>query len=185
MAFLMCFSLFSGARAETKPKKAVFIIAAKDFQEEEFSRPFAILLQKGVNITVASTQLGEAVGMKGAKARVDMLLKDVAAGDFDAVVFIGGAGAAEYVTDPVAQQLAQDAVRKRKIVGAICIAPMILAKAGLLKGKKATVFPTMADQLKAEGVKYTSKPVEREGRIITADGPGSAAEFGQELARSL
>jgi protease I len=166
-------------------KKAVFIVAFENFQDDEFARPYSVLLQSGVSITVASTKLGEAVGTKGSKARVNMLLKDVKADDFDAVVFIGGPGAARYITDPVALKLVQDAVKKRKVVGAICIAPLVLAKAGVLKNKKATVFPTEADKLKEEAVKYTGKSVERDGKIITADGPNSATAFGQEIKKAL
>jgi protease I len=114
---------------------------------------------------------------------VDVQLSQVQARDYDAVIFIGGSGAAQYVDDPVAHKLAYDAVKERKVVGAICMAPLILAKAGLLKGKKATVYPALADDFKQYGMKYTAKPVEKDGRIITADGPNSAAEFGQELAK--
>jgi protease I len=172
---------FAGA----KGKKALFIIAAKDFQEQEFSRPFSELSQSGVEITVASTVSGEAVGADGAKARVDIQLADARVDDFDAIVFIGGPGASQYVDDPLAHSLAQEAMKKKKLVAAICMGPLILAKAGILKGKKATVFPTLAEQLKQEGAKYSAKPVERDGRIITADGPDSAAAFGQEIIKAL
>lgn len=168
-----------------QPKKAVFIIASENFQDDEFARPYALLLQQGVQITVASSDLKEAVGMNGAKARVDMLLKDVKAENFDAVIFIGGSGASSYIQDPVALSLAQDAVKKRKVVGAICIAPLILSEAGVLKGKKATVYPTESGKLPAGGAVYSEKHVERDGRIITADGPDSASEFGQELLKLL
>jgi protease I len=166
-------------------KKALFIIAPKNFQEQEFSRPFAILNQNNVAITVASTTMPEAVGGKGSKARVDMLLKDARADDFDAIVFIGGPGAAQYIDDPTAHKLAQDAVKGRKVLAAICIAPRILGKAGVLKGKKATVFPSEGEKLKADGARYTGKAVERDGRIITADGPDSAQAFGQEIMKAL
>jgi protease I len=170
-----------------KQKKALFVIAAKDFQEKEFSRPFSILTKKGVSVTVASTITPEAVGTDGSKARVDLnlLVQEVSAKDYDAVVFIGGPGAAQYLTDPIAHTLAQDAVKQKKLVGAICMAPLILAKAGVLKGRKATIFPTMADDLKAEGVVYSPSHVERDGKFITADGPDSAEAFGEELAKSF
>ncbi|MFH1227058.1 MAG: DJ-1/PfpI family protein [Planctomycetota bacterium] len=171
--------------AEAKGKKALFIIAAKDYQEQEFSRPFSALSQSGVAITVASTVSGEAVGTDGAKVRVDMQLADARVDDFDVIVFIGGPGASQYVDDPLAHSLTQDAMKKEKLVAAICMGPLILAKAGVLKGKKATVYPTLAEQLEQEGAKYSAKPVERDGRIITADGPDSAAAFGQEIIKAF
>jgi protease I len=187
MFFVLCmvFSSFNAFAQNRGGKKALFIIAAKDFQEQEFSRPFSELSQSGVAITVASTVKGEAVGTGGAKARVDIQLADARVDDYDAIVFIGGPGASQYVDDPLAHTVAQDAIKKKKLVAAICMGPLILAKAGVLKGKKATVFPTLADQLKAEGVKYTGKPVERDGRIITADGPDSAVAFGLEILKAL
>jgi len=185
LIFCMIVTLPVNGFAGAKGKKALFIIAAKDFQEQEFSRPFSELSQSGVEITVASTVSGEAVGTDGAKARVDIQLADARVDDFDAIVFIGGPGASQYVDDPLAYSLAQEAMKKKKLVAAICMGPLILAKAGILKGKKATVFPTLAEQLKQEGVKYSAKPVERDGRIITADGPDSAVAFGQEIIKAL
>ena len=185
LIFGMMAALPANGFAGPKGKKALFIIAAKDFQEQEFSRPFSALSQSGVEITVVSTVSGEAVGTDGAKARVDIQLADARVEGFDAIVFIGGPGASQYVDDPMAHALAQDAIKKKKLVAAICMGPLILAKAGILKGKKVTVFPTLSEQLKQEGVKYTGKAVERDGRIITADGPDSAAAFGQEILKAL
>jgi protease I len=166
-------------------KKAVVIIAEKNFQDTEFAEPFEALKAAGVKVTVASTTLKQATGMNGAKVRPDVLLKDVKAADYDTVVFIGGSGAVQYLEDPAAHALAKEAVAQKKIVGAICIAPVILANAGVLTGKKATCFPTEADSLRQAFVAYTGAGVEREGRIITADGPKSAKEFGRELVRAL
>jgi protease I len=185
LVFCMVFSSCNAFAQNRGGKKALFIIAAKDFQEQEFSRPFSVLSKDRVAITVASTVSGSAVGTDGAKARVDIQLADARVDDYDAIVFIGGPGASQYVDDPLAHTVAQDAIKKKKLVAAICMGPLILAKAGVLKGKKATVFPTLADKLKAEGVKYTGKPVERDGRIITADGPDSAAAFGMEILKAL
>ncbi|MFA5117505.1 MAG: DJ-1/PfpI family protein [Candidatus Omnitrophota bacterium] len=166
-------------------KKAVFIIAQENFQDDEFAKPLEALKARGISVTVASTKLQEATGTGGMKAKPDMLLKDVAAEDFDAIVFIGGPGAAQYLDDPVAHKLAQDGVAQNKIVGGICLAPVILTNAGILKGKKATVYPSEADKLKSAGVDYTAQPVEKDGKIITADGPGSAGDFGEALAYAL
>jgi protease I len=166
-------------------QKAVFIIAAKNFQDDEFAEPRQILKNNGIPVTVASTTLEEVIGMNGSKVKPDMLLKDVKAVNYDAVVFIGGSGAAQYIDDPVAHKLAKDAVARGKIVGAICLAPMILAKAGVLKDKKATVYPSEGDKLKACSVDYTAKPVQIDGNIVTADGPKSAASFGRALVMLL
>ena len=166
-------------------KKAVFIIAAKDFQDDEFAVPKAVLEKNGAQVTVASTTLSEITGMNGSKAKADILLNDVAVKDYDAIVFIGGTGAQQYLDDPLAQKIAQESVREGKITAAICIAPVILTNAGLLKGKKATCYPTNGNLLTAGGVNYTANPVEIDGRIITADGPKSAQQFGEEIFKAL
>jgi protease I len=166
-------------------KTAVMLIAQNGFQDDEFFRPKEVLEKNGVTVTVASSALTEAKGMNGGSFKPQVLLSTVKADNFDAVIFIGGSGAVQYLDDAQAQKLAQDAVAQGKIVGAICIAPRILANAGVLKGKKATVYPTEGEKLKAAGVEYTAKPVEIDGKIITADGPGSAVQFGEELVKAL
>jgi protease I len=166
-------------------KKALMLIAKDQFQDDEFAKPKEVLEKNGVMVTVASTVLTEVTGTNGGKAKPDILLSDVNVDDYDAILFIGGAGAVQYLNDPVALKLAQDAVDADKIVGAICIAPVILANAGVLKEKKATVFFSEADKLKAKEVNYTAKGVEIDGKIITADGPGSAQEFGEEIYKAL
>jgi protease I len=182
---LMAFIVIPGMVFAQQGKKALMLIAAKDFQDDEFAEPLEALKAAGVSVTVASTTLDEITGMNGAKAKADVLLKDVKAQDYDAVIFIGGSGAAQYLGDPVAHGLARDAVAHKKILGAICIAPVILANAGVITGKKATCYPTEGDNLRQCMVAYTGNPVEKDGDIITADGPKSAAQFGKELVKAL
>ena len=170
---------------EASSKKAVVIIAEDGFQDDEFLGPVEVFTERGIDVTVASTTLSEAKGMNGAKVKPDLLIKDIKVADYDAVVFIGGSGATQYLDDPIAHKIAQDAVAQGKIMGAICIAPRILANAGVLKGKTATCYPTEGEKLKEGGVNYTAKPVEKDGKIITADGPKSAKEFGEELSKAL
>lgn len=187
LAAMILFFVFGAASLSYAQagKKAVFVIAEKNFQDDEFSKPRGILTAAGISVTVASTTLKEAKGTNGARVKPDVLLKDVKAAEYDAVVFIGGPGAQQYLDDHVAHALAGDAVAQKKIVGAICLAPVILANAGLLTGKKATCFPTLSEEMRQSFVAYTGKPVEKEGSIITADGPQSAAEFGKELVTAL
>lgn len=148
-------------------------------------KPYRLLKNNGVAVTIASTTLEKVTGMNGLTVKPHILLKDVRAQDFDAVIFVGGSGSVQYIDDPFAHKLARDAFEAKKIVGAICLAPMILAKAGILKYKRATVYPSEAENLKACVVDYTGKPVEIYGNIVTADGPGSAGEFGTALLSLL
>ncbi|MCS7131535.1 MAG: DJ-1/PfpI family protein, partial [Hadesarchaea archaeon] len=91
-----------------------------------------------------------------------------------------------YFNDERALSIAKDAAKKGKKVGAICIAPIILANAGVLEGKRATVWNgDFVRMLKERGAKYTGKQVEVDGNIITANGPTAAKEFGRTIAKEL
>ena len=187
LVLALAIGLFSSCvfAQEQPQKKALMLIAADKFQDDEFLKPLEVLEDNDIDVTVASTTLSEAVGMNGTKVRPDILLKDAKVSDYDAVIFVGGSGAVQYIDDPLAQKLARDAVSANKIVGAICLAPRILANAGVLKDKRATVYPSEGEKLIACGVNYTKQPVEKDGNIITADGPGSARQFGEELLKAL
>ncbi len=166
-------------------KKAVMIIAEDGFRDEELLEPQEIFKRNGIEVKVASASLSSAKGMLGAKVEPDILVSDIKIKDFDAIVFVGGSGASQYWDDPVAHKLAQDAINTNRLVAAICIAPVTLAKAGVLKGKRATVWPSEAGQLKARGVNYTAGAVEKDGNIITASGPTVARAFAEEIVKAL
>ncbi len=166
-------------------KKVLMVIAPDDFRDEEYREPRRILEEKGCQVTVASSHTREATGMLGMKVTPDLRIDRANVADFDAVIFVGGRGAEAYFQDARAHGLAAEAVRSGKPLGAICVAPTILANAGLLQGKLATVWPSQSKALISSGARYTAESVERDGIIITADGPASAVGFGEEVARAL
>ena len=165
-------------------KKALVIIAFEGFRDEEYSEPKAILEKSGIQVITASTQIDTAKGKLGMLAKVDILLDQVKVDDYDAILFIGGPGCYGFYDDPIAHKIAQEAVSQAKILGAICAAPGILANAGVLKGKKATMF--MDDGTLAKGnATYTGKGVEIDGIIITATGPQTAKAWGLAIEKAL
>ena len=172
-------------KIDLSEKKILMIIASNNFRDEEYQKPRRIFEEAGAKITVASSALNTAKGMLGLAVKPDTLVTAVNAADFDAVIFVGGPGSTEYWNHPKAHQLAKDAFAAGKVIGAICLAPVTLANAGILKGKKATVFNTAAGQLKAKGVQYTGAAVEIADKIVTADGPASAEKFGHTVAKLL
>ncbi len=163
----------------------VMIIASNQFRDEELFKTKEVLQNAGINVTVASSSLETAKGMLGGTAKPDILLGDINVDEYDAVIFVGGQGASEYWDSAQAHQIALDAHEKGKIVAAICIAPVTLAKAGLLEGKKATVWESEKGKLKAAGCNYTGTPIAVDGNIITANGPTSAEPFGQAIVKAL
>lgn len=166
-------------------KRVVMIIAHQDFRDEELEEPTKLLEEQGAKVAVASSSMEQAQGMLGAQVLPDVLLENVKAADFDAVVFVGGKGASEYWNDAKAHQIAREASQNGKVLGAICLAPVTLANAGVLKGKKATVWESESSRLQKQGAHYTGAAVEVDGLIVTANGPEAAQEFGKALAAAL
>jgi len=166
-------------------KKALFVIAPKGFRDEEFQVPTTMLKAQGCKVTVASLTTAVARGMLGARVKPDIALADVKAADYDLVVFVGGVGARVYFDHPGAHAVAKQAAAAGKLVGAICIAPSVLARAGLLKGKRATAWPSQRRDLVAHGAKWDDGPVVKDGKIVTANGPRAARRFGQALIEAL
>lgn len=189
LTFAGAVMIFTLARAaEEKPlagKKVALVVASDKFRDEEFREPRNLLIQAGATVVVASSKLSEATGMLGMKVKPDILLQDLKTRGLAAVLFVGGAGASEYFHNRDAHRLAQEALEQGGIVGAICIAPVILARAGLLKGKKATVYESEKEELFRGGATYTGNPVETDGRIITGNGPGAAQEFAKAVVNLL
>ena len=165
--------------------KVLMIIAQQEFRDEEYLEPKAILEGAGVNVITASVEAGPAKGKLGADATADISIRDANVGDYKAVIFIGGGGASIYFDDPTAHKLAMDARDRGKIVAAICIGPSILANAGLLVGKHATAYSSEENNLKKHGAQWTGKPVEIDGRIVTANGPAAAKDFGKAILDML
>jgi protease I len=166
-------------------KRAVLIVGRENYRDEELFETRRILIEAGVQTVLASTRMGPVRGMLGGVAEATILAKDIIVDDYDAIIFVGGAGATEYFNSRVAWNIAREAVQKRKVLGAICIAPAILANAGLLTGVRVTSFPTERDRLQRAGALFTGVPVERDGLIITGDGPMAAVLFGRAIADTL
>jgi len=181
----------AGAQAtkapEALPPAVAMVVAHDQFRDEELLEPKAILEQAGAKVDVVSTVAGEAKGMKGATVAASRTIEEISSSDYDAIVFIGGTGAKDYWDSKPAHDLCRSAVASGKILAAICIAPVTLARAGVLEGKQAVVWADCRDELSKHGARLapTSTHVVVDGRIITGDGPGAAKEFGQELGRAM
>lgn len=173
-----------------KNKKIAMVIAQKDFRDEELFIPRSIFINRGAEVKLVSTKKEQAVGSYGGVVNIDLTLDGLKVKDFDAIVFVGGSGAQNYIDDKKCHKICQETIKKDKILGAICIAPAILAKSGVLKGKKATVWASNLDKsavkiLKEAGVDYLEEAVVIDGKIITANGPQSARRFGEEIVKMI
>ena len=171
-------------------KTIAMVIAFRDFRDAEYFIPSNILIYRGAKIITVSTKKGIAVGADGGDIEVQLTPHEFRAEAFDALVFIGGPGMAKELDNEDFHKMAQDMAKSGRLLAAICIAPVLLAKAGILQGKKATVWSAPMDKspinmLEEAGASYQDKNVVIRDRIITANGPAAAKEFGQALVKAL
>ena len=166
-------------------KRAVLIVASENFRDEELFETKRALDAVGVDTVIASTRLGMIRGALGNIAEASILVGQIRVDDYGAIVFVGGPGAVEYFTNPFALNIAREAVRKRKVLAAISVAPTILANAGVLTGIRATSFLSERGRLIQAGAVYTGIPVEQDRLIITATGPVASIQFGRAIADAL
>jgi PfpI family intracellular protease len=168
-------------------KNVLMVVAPKDFEDVELYLPKTLLEINGANITVASTT-AKALGLNGSTCTTDILISNAKAKDYDAIVIVGGTGVISSLWDDKdLRNLIKDANKEKKIIGAICAAPPILARAGILKDKKATMFPWSdgIKELTKNGAIYVDKEVVVSGNIITGRNPDASVAFGLKLCEEL
>ncbi len=175
----------SDTMSKLQGKKVLMIIASQNFRDEELFKPRELFIKEGMEVVLASSSLKTSRGMLGATVKPDILINNIKAEDFEAIIFVGGTGASEYWNNPIAHKIVKEAVSLNKLICAICIAPVTLANAGILDEKKATVFRSEVKAIKRKGAIYTGKAVEVDGNIITAEGPQAAEEFGKTIINLL
>jgi serine/threonine protein kinase/putative intracellular protease/amidase len=184
------------------PQQTVLLVVpSKMFWYPDYL-PVRTALEKSVRVQVAATQREPCVPDPGGKignqepepVKPDVLLKDAKASDYDAVVFIGGPGVREFLNGNPgcndAHRLIREMLQARRTLGAICMAPPILAEAGAFKDQpvqRATAFPRdeIKEKLRAEGVEWVDEPVVIAGRVITAQKPRDAEDFARAILKSL
>ena len=175
---------------QVKNKKVLLIIAFRGFKDPEYFITKETLEEAGVKTETTSNKKGLAIGVDGGEANVDLVISEIDINNFDVGIFIGGPGCLKSLDNEKSYTIIKEIILKEKILAAICISPIILAKAGVLKNKKATVWSSVLDRepikiLENHGVKYEPNPVVVDGKIITADGPSSAKIFSKEILRVL
>ncbi len=169
-------------------KQILMIIAPEQYRDEELTEPRDLFKTQGWHVETVSTQTGDANGMLGAVETISKTVEDVDGVQYDAVVVVGGGGSPEHLWDnETIHTIVNQVYKSGKTVAAICLSGAVLAKAGLLSGKKATVWndDTAIEALKTGGAQYTGEPVTADGRIITANGPEAATAFGKAVIESV
>jgi len=170
------------------PNAVLMIIAPEQFRDEELLVPRQILTDAGYTVDTVSTRTGEATGMLGATETIETTLTTVDTQRYDAAIVVGGMGSLTHLWDNwELHNVLKALANAGKITAAICLSGAVLAKAGLLKGKKATVWPDEAaiQVLKDNGADYTGAPCTVDGNTVTANGPEASRAFGEAILARL
>ncbi|MBU1008164.1 DJ-1/PfpI family protein [Candidatus Dependentiae bacterium] len=168
--------------------KTLFILM-QNYRDEEFTEPYTMLQQAGHIVDVAGLETGPAIGVNGHEHSPNLLFSDLSEAEFDqydALVISGGPGSKKYLWNNEAiYKTIQYFHENKKIVAAICYAVIAIVQTTILRNKHATVFPT--DEAKAifeeYGVRFSKSGCVTLApeKIITAQGPKFAKEFGQAI----
>lgn len=162
----------------------VIVVLAAGFEEIEFSAVVDILRRAEIEVTVAGLQEGLIQGARKVRIMPDISIDKISSNDFDAVVLPGGYPGFENLgKDKRVIRLIQEMDTQGKYICAICGAPVVLSKAGVLKDRKATIYPGIKDRL--PDAQYVDERVVVDNKLITSQGPGTALEFALKLVEIL
>lgn len=165
---------------------SVLVPLAPGFEDLEAVTIVDLLRRAGIEVVTAGLQPGLIQGARGMRMQPDAVLDQVLDRDFDMIALPGGMPGAENLKNDARIQ----AVLKRmagagKFTAAICAAPIALAQAGLLDGKRATSYPGFVDKLSIPGGQFLTEPVVVDGKVVTSRGPGTAMDFALQLVELL
>lgn len=163
----------------------LIVLASKDFRDEEYTITERVLKDKNIISLTCSTTTENIKGMFGTVIQPVLLLDSVQEFSFDGIIIIGGNGAKELWENKKLICLLKEFNSNKKLIGAICLAPMVLANAGLLKNKIATIHDSAVIEFRNKKVSYTNTNVQVTENIITSNGPASSTLFAQTFARLL
>jgi protease I len=164
--------------------KALFI-SADNFEDTELLVPFYRLREEGIEVDIASMQKGVIKGKHGYEVAVNKTLDDVKPEDYALLVLPGGKAPETVRKQPKAVAIAQHFFRKNKPVSAICHGPQTLISAGLLKGRHATCYSSVAEEMKSSGALYEDSEVVVDGNLITSRQPSDLPAFIRETLKML
>lgn len=163
----------------------IYVFLADGFEEIEALAPVDFLRRAGVEVNIVGVTGDVCTGAHGIEVKTDISLSDMTLdNNLQGVILPGGMPGADNLDKSSEVHSAIDyCIEKGVLVCAICAAPFILGKKGLLNGKSATCFPGFEEYL--TGATVLEKGVVRDGNIITARGAGVAWEFGAEIAAQI
>ena len=161
------------------------IISADDFEDSELLYPYYRLKEENIEVDIASMSKEKIRGKKGYEVEVDKTVDNVDPDEYDLLILPGGKAPARLREEKKVLEIAEHFVKNNKPVSAICHGPQILISAGLLEGKNATCYQSVAMEMKDGGGNYADREVIVDGNIITSRKPGDLPAFMRETIRLL
>lgn len=162
----------------------VAVLFADGFEEMEALAPVDIMRRAGIDVQMAGVTGMTVTGSHGIVLQMETSAQDIDAEKIDMLVLPGGGKGTENLdASPVVDKLVKSCYNNGKRLAAICAAPSVLGKRGLLKGREAICFPGFEKYL--DGAVLSQKTVVTDGNITTGKSAGYAKEFGLELVRVL
>jgi 4-methyl-5(b-hydroxyethyl)-thiazole monophosphate biosynthesis len=166
--------------------KTILVLLAQGCEELEAVTVIDLLRRANLDVVTAGLDPEVVVASRGVRLMPDCTLDEALHRAYDMVVLPGGLpGADNLANDARVMALVKRMAKEGRFTCAICAAPVVLAKAGILSGKRATSYPGCLDALGLVDVTYTGEAVTRDGNVITSRGPGTAMDFGLALIEAL
>jgi protease I len=169
-------------------KPVLVLVAARDFSFEEFQPVVTGLRNTGLKIAVAASDSLRAQATDDSVVIPDLALRDVDPAAYSGLVVVGGIGSVLYWNDSLVLGLVRSfAEGNRRVLAGIGVGPVLLAKAGVLRGRRATAYADLrAVRFLAEGgAEYVNREIVSDGLIVTASGAAAAGKLVQAVARAL
>lgn len=161
------------------------IISADNFEDSELLVPYYRLKETGIEVAVASLSRRAIKGKHGYEVAVDKTLDEVNTDDYAILILPGGAAAALVRKEPKALEIARSFFARIKPVAAICHGPQVLISAGLLQGRRATCYKSVADELKEAGALYEDREVVVDANLVTSRQPADLPAFMREIMKQI
>lgn len=161
------------------------IISADHFEDTELLVAYYRLLEAGIEVDIAAIRRGKINGKHGYQVEATKALKDVNPDDYALLVLPGGKAPAAIRKEAAALRIAQAFFANSKPVAAICHGPQTLISAGLLRGRRATCHPSVAEEMRAAGALYEDSEVVVDGKLVTSRRPSDLPAFMRETIKLL
>ena len=165
---------------------SVLVPLAPGFEDIEATTIVDILRRAGIEVVTAGLLPGLIEGSRGTRVQPDALLDDVLQRDFDMIALPGGLPGANHLRDDARViGLIKRLAAGGRYTAAVCAAPIALAAAGELAGRRATSYPGFIDKLGLADTTCVDDPVVVDGKVVTSRGPGTAMDFALMLVELL